>query len=153
MDPADVATAVHIVGQVATSPRNGGSIAGWVEVALTSLIGLAVAYLVYRPKMTKVENDRLDSLDGARANDMIEMRKDLHDMRSLVGTLTGRVNASDLRVGQLEFALRISMDEIERLAPEGNTIAKQLRNYLGAVAPLPSGITQEQMELLRGIKG
>lgn len=127
-----------------------GSIPGWLQTLFSGGIFGALLLFITRWRGQSITQD--GSLLKERASQMADMREEINTMRDKVETLTVRCTASEIRVQQLDFALRVAVEEIDRLSGENpNPIVSRIKSYLGAVSPMPSGITQEQMDQLRAM--
>jgi len=116
----------------------------------TFILALMTIVLRFTPiwrKLSMTENERL--IDDIRTDATI-LRKEMADLKSEMASVTARCSAAEVRNSQLEFAVQMATDEIERIAPE-STVPAQIRRLLAATVPhpLPSGIKQSDMDTIR----
>lgn len=125
-----------------------GTLPGWGLFLLVA----AGMLLRFTPIWTKLRMSANDKLIADIQEDATKLRHDMRDMKQTMMLLTARCTASDLRVGQVEFALQVATNEIERLDPESKVPA-QIRRLLATTMPTPdpSGISQADMDIIRGV--
>jgi hypothetical protein len=125
-----------------------GTLPGWGLFLLVAA-GMLLRFTPIWKKLSMTENDKLIADIQEEAT---RLRHDIRDMKQSVVLLTARCTASDLRVGQVEFALQVATNEIERLDP-GSKVPSQIRRLLATTLPTPdpSGISQADMDIIRGV--
>lgn len=98
-------------------------------------------------RLSMTANDKL--IEDIR-RDAVDLRAEMAGLKSDMAEVTARCSAAEVRNSQLEFAVQMATDEIERIAPD-STVPAQIRRLLAATVPhpLPSGIKQPDMNKIR----
>lgn len=112
-------------------------------VGLLAVIAISgfVALVKVWPTLKRLSMDENERLRLDRREDYKELRIEL-DMMKLRNTIVERhCTAVDVRMGQLEFIIGLTLDELEAVSP-GNQVAKRSREMFGRLYPV-SPITPE----------
>jgi hypothetical protein len=140
-----------------------GTLPGWLTTGGVFSLVFGVAYIAakFLPDWTRALNERRKLTIDANAAIRAEDRAKIERVETALAAMEHRLsaaeiscNAAKLRVSQLEFALRLAMDEIERAIPE-SVVPAQIKSLLAAAYPsdAPSGISQSDMDTYRNIGG
>jgi hypothetical protein len=128
----------------------GGFQRGSLPMWGTFVLALAAMILRFSPIWRKLSMTMNDKLIEDIRRDAAELRVEMAGLKTDMSDVTARCGAAEVRNSQLEFAVQMATDEIERIAPD-SVVPAQIRRLLAAASPhpLPSGIAQNDMEKIR----
>lgn len=127
--------------------------AGSLITAATVILGFVKVWPIIQLQTIKAKA----ALRGERRDEIAALREDLdaaiktvNEMRMEVVSVKAELLASNVRINQYDFALRLASNEIERSIPN-SAVPAQIRELLAAAVPKPnpSGIRQADMDVIR----
>ncbi len=107
-------------------------------VGLLNLLvgGVLVALVKSWPALKKLGIDENERLRQDRREDYRELRREFDLMKVTNSIIEKHCTAVDVRMGQLEFIVGLTFDELDRLDPN-NEVARKGREMFGRLYPVP----------------
>ena len=151
------------MGSIAASLGIGtGTLPQWGSLAtLLGILGSIIGFYIKGiPDRRRAENEGRQIDIDANAASRKDDRADVERLTQRMDRLGEQLDETQescrmlkLQVGQLHFALRLAVREIETGLPDSR-VPSQIKELLAAVFPIPdpSGIIQPEMDALREIK-
>ncbi len=110
---------------------------GLASAGVWTLVILAIITLIKSwPTLKKLSLDEAANLRADRRADYRELREEMDTMKLRNAIVERHSAAVDLRMGQLEFIVGLTLDELDRL-DSGNAVAKKAREMFGRLYPVP----------------
>lgn len=104
---------------------------------LGALTAIALVTLIKAwPLLKKLAMDENERLRADRRQDYRDLRNDFEIMKVRSAIVEKHCTAVDVRMGQLEFIIGLTFDELDRL-DANNSVAKKGREMFGRLFPVP----------------